>query len=341
MHEHLNQHFDAINGRAKSTHHYWADASRDMLSLIDELKEVLDCLRVAGVEVSFADDYRVAVDQCEAWLSISNGSTVPDGFRQIRLHKFEPVFTRTDISIRLKKQNSRVQLKMIGEGSYANVYSYIDPDYGIKFAVKRAKKGMDERDLHRFKQEFEILKRLSFPYVVEVYEYDISRNEYSMEFCDVTLREYIAKRNNSLSFASRKSIAIQFLYGINYLHSQRLLHRDISLQNVLLKVYGSGAALVKLSDFGLVKDRNSEFTRTKTEMRGTIRDPMLSDFKSYNHLNEIYAAGVLISYIFTGKESPKIGADAVSVIAQKCVAHDVTQRYQSVLDLIRDVEKLE
>jgi hypothetical protein len=52
----------------------------------------------------------------------------------------------------------------------------------------------------------------------------------------------------------------------------------------MLKVYGDGAVLVKLSDFGLVKDHASEFTRTKTEMRGTIRDPLLSSFKDYTVL---------------------------------------------------------
>ena len=40
---------------------------------------------------------------------------------------------------------------MVGSGSFAHVYSYVDPDYGTKFAVKRAKKDLDERDLQRFK----------------------------------------------------------------------------------------------------------------------------------------------------------------------------------------------
>ncbi len=31
LHEQLNQHFDSINGRTKTTKHYWADASREML----------------------------------------------------------------------------------------------------------------------------------------------------------------------------------------------------------------------------------------------------------------------------------------------------------------------
>ena len=91
-----------------------------------------------------------------------------------------------------------------------------------------------------------------------------------------------------------------------------MLHRDISLQNVLVEVFDRGAVLVKLSDFGLVKDTSSEFTRTKTEMRGTIRDPILHNFKDYNVLNEVYSIGWVLSYIFTGKESLKTGTDEVS-----------------------------
>lgn len=341
LHQRLNQHFDSINGRAKSTKHYWAESSRDMLALIDELDDVLDSLRAAGFEVVFDAEYRAALDRCKPWLSMSYGSAVPDNFEQVRLIKFKPVFIRPETSIRLKKRQSAVQLKMVGEGSHAIVFSFIDPDYGIKFAVKRAKKGLGERDLHRFKQEFQVLKRLSFPYIVEVYQYDETRNEYTMEYCDETLRDYIARRNNKLSIASRKRIALQFLYGINYIHREELLHRDVSLQNVMLKVFQSGAVLVKLSDFGLVKDHASEFTRTKTEMRGTIRDPLLGSFKHYNTLNEIYSLGWVLSYIFTGREALKAGTDEVSRIVQKCAANDTTQRYQRVIDLIADVERLE
>ncbi len=341
LHQRLNGHFDAINGRAQSTKHYWAESSREMLELIQDLNEVLGTLKTAGIEVVFSAEYRAAVDRCEPWLASSYGSEVPDDFERIRLIRYEPVFSRPETTVRLKKRESSVELKMVGEGSYAIVLSYIDPDYGIKFAIKRAKKDLDERDLHRFKQEFEALKRLRFPYIVEVYKYDETRNEYSMEYCDETLRAFIAKRNNKLSFAARKRIALQFLYGINYIHHEGFLHRDVSLQNVLLKVYGGVAVLVKLSDFGLAKDHASEFTRTGTEIRGTIRDPLLNSFKDYSVLNEIYSLGWVLSYIFTGRESLKSGKDEVSRIIQKCAANDTAQRYQKVIDLIADVERLE
>lgn len=340
LHKRLNGHFDDINDRARSTRHYWADNSRDLIALIDELNNDLYELRRAGFEVTFAVGYQDALERCAPWLSRSGGSAVPENFEQIKVIRYEPVFSRASDTIKLKKRQINLKLSMVGEGSYAHVYSYVDPDYGIKFAVKRAKRGIEERDLRRFKKEFEVMKRLSFPYVVEVYRYDDERNEYRMEFCDETLRAYIGRRNGILTFATRKRIALQFLYGVNYLHSQGLLHRDISLQNVLLKVFTSGAVLVKLSDFGLVKDATSDFTRTKTELKGTIRDPHLENFKEYNVSNEIYVIGWVLSFIFTGKESLRPGPGEWSPIVQKCVDPATERRYKTVLELVADVEGL-
>lgn len=340
LHKKLNDHFEAINGRAVTSRHYWAEDSRNFIALIAEIDEDLHVLKRSGIEVGMAVSYRDALDRCKPWLSRSNGSAVPEDFEPITLIKFEPAFARASDSVKLIKQQASPKLSMVGEGSYALVYSYIDPVYGIQFALKRAKRGITDRDLLRFKQEFDVMSRLSFPYVVQVYRYDDERNEYRMEFCDETLRTYISKRNSNLVFATRKRIALQFLYGMNYLHVRGLLHRDISLQNVLMKVFDHGAVLVKLSDFGLVKEATSDFTRTQSELRGTIRDPALDDFKRYGVANEIYAIGWVLWYIFTGKESLRFGADEVSGIIQRCVDHDPDQRYQKVSGVIAAVEAL-
>lgn len=341
FHRRLNEHFIDINGRARTTRHYWAGNSRDLLALIDEIELALHTLNRAGFEFDLAEPYEDALGRCRSWLSPSGGSTLPEDFVPIDVVGYEQVFISGATRVKLQGQQPAVPLKMVGGGSYAHVYSYVDPDYGFKIAVKRAKKGLAERDLLRFRQEFEVLKKLSFPYVVEVYKYDDVRNEYRMEYCDATLRDYVRIKNATLSFAARKRIALQFLYGINYLHHENLLHRDISLQNILLKVFDSGAVLVKLSDFGLVKDRLNEFTRTQTEMKGTIRDPMLESFGDYGVVNEMYSIGHVLAYIFKGTESLPSAKDAVGNIIHKCAANDLDQRYQKVTSLIADVERLE
>lgn len=340
LHKQLNRHFASINERPGTNKHYWAEPSRELLRLIDDIDNDLHTLKRAGVEVEFDQRYQDAIERCQPWLSPSGGSPVPDGFVKIEIVTYEPIFIVKGDTVVLPNKTERAPLKMVGEGSYAHVYSYIDPLYDTKFAVKRAKRGISERDLLRFRQEFDIMKRVRFPYVVEVYRYDDERNEYRMEFCDDTLRGYVRKRNSALPLATRKRIALQFLYGLNYIHSQRLLHRDISLQNVLVKAYSGGAVLVKLSDFGLVKEPMSDFTRTCTELRGTIRDPQLEKFKDYDVRNEIYSVGWVLHFIFTGRESLVHEDGPVGDIVKRCTDRDLDARYQTVLDLITDVENL-
>ncbi|MFD0393988.1 hypothetical protein ACFQ3Z_23125 [Streptomyces nogalater] len=163
LHERLNDHFESINDRADTTHHYWADSSREMIALIREVDDVLGALKSADVVVDFNEKYRAAMGGCRVWLKGSGGSVVPEDFEQIGIVKYEPVFALSGMVARLRKRNADVRLQLIGEGSYAKVFSFVDPDYGIKFAIKRANKDLAERDLHRFRQEFDMLKRLSFP----------------------------------------------------------------------------------------------------------------------------------------------------------------------------------
>jgi len=340
IHEQLNGHFASINDRARSTRHYWAESSRDLIRLIDELNDALETFEQVGLPVQFSTDYRSEIDRCTPWLASSHGSEVPEGFQLIKLIKYAPIFMLSGTEITLATGTVRRNLRIVGEGSYALVYSFADPNYGIKFALKRAKKNLDARDLARFVEEFKVLKSLRFPYLVEVYKYEKERNEYTMEFCEDTLRSYISRRNAVLSSAVRRRIALQFLYGINYLHTKNYLHRDVSLQNVLLKVYDDGAVLVKLSDFGLVKDRASDFTRTETEMRGTIRDPLLESFKSYDLHNEIFSIGYVLAYIFTGKEAIRVEDARVGHIVRRCVSLDLLERYNNVSSIISDVEQI-
>jgi serine/threonine protein kinase len=119
-----------------------------------------------------------------------------------------------------------------------------------------------------------------------------------------------------------------------------ILHRDLSHNNVLVKIHDEGAVTVKLSDFGLHKTQSSNLTQTGTAMKGTIIDPMLTGFKSYSLINEIYSVGRVVSYIFTGRQEPKLDG-ALGQVVKRCVDLDLTARYKTIPDIIRDVETLQ
>ena len=171
--------------------------------------------------------------------------------------------------------------------------------------------------------------------------YNEERSEYTMKKdSNATLRDFIDRNNARLSFGTRKRIGLQFLYGMNYLHSKELLHRDVSYQNVLVKEYDGGAVVIKLSDFGLFRYRDSSLTRTESELRETILDPTLVSFKEYRLVNEIYAIGVVLSFVFSGRLAIGTCTGAVQTLIDKCVAYDDATRYRDVRSIIRDVESL-
>ena len=338
LHKQLNDHFDGINSRIGDN--YWAEPSRELIKLMDKLDGILYALERGGAEVEFSKDYQETLERCRPWLSRSYGSPVPQDFERIKVENYAPVFSRSSTTVKLVKQSQPAKLSMVGEGAYALVHSYVDPDYGIKFALKRARKNLSPRDLERFKAEFSYMKRLSHPNLVEVYRYDDTSDSYRMEFCDETLRDFIDTRNGILESSKRKQLALQFLSALRYLHGQQILHRDISLQNVLVKVYGSGDVQVKVSDFGLAKDQTQDFTLTETEMRGTIPDPMLGSFKTYAVANEMWGIAHVLSYIISGRKGLLPHGSPLGDIVQRCASMKLEDRYESVAALIEAIEAL-
>lgn len=233
----------------------------------------------------------------------------------------------------IKKKNKKtISLNMLGQGSYANVYYYKDPDYDKKIVLKRAKKDLTVEELERFKREFNQLKILNSPYIVEVYAYNEEENEYTMEYMDNTLFDYVQKNNSKLTFQTRVNLVNQFLKALQYIHSKDLLHRDISYTNVLIKEYDS-IHVLKLSDFGLVKLINSDLTRTDESIKGSLHDPNLEavGYANYKIEHEIYSAMFIIHYIMTGRRDfSKCDDVELKKLLLKGIDSDMGKRYKSI-----------
>ena len=337
FHQQLDYLLKYLNDRVKNGH-YTANESRELIYVIESVNEFKSLLKNTSYSFFLDKDYQNCIDFCQSFLSSSGGSTIPKDYEKVEIKRHEPVFKFNDTLIIDVNQRSikKEDLKLLGEGAYAKVFSFKEPLTNKKFAMKKLKKEITGKELERFKLEFEKMSSISNPYILKAYSYDEDDNSYIMEYCEYTLKNYISCNNNKefMTFAYRRQVALQFLKGLSYLHSKGLYHRDLSFNNVLIREYDDNVVVVKLSDFGLIKDINLDLTRTDSEIRGTIIDDTLTSFKDYNIKNEIYAIGVVLWFIFTGKSNLKIDDSNIGKIVDKCISRNHDERFNNVEEII-------
>ena len=317
--------------------HFWAAESRQLISTIEITLGLFNTLKRTQYSFDIDDYYFDIIKKCRDFLSSSGGSEIPPHMQQIELYYTIPIF-KTSLSITVDNTfaKSSFELKQIGSGSYAHVYKYKDEFYNKLFVLKRAKKDLNEKELARFKREFEEMQEFSSPYILEVYCYNENNNEYIMEYMDYTLDGYIAAHNSTLTIIQRKGIAQQILRAFDYLHSKGHLHRDISPKNILIKEYDD-TLVVKLSDFGLVKIPDSTLTTVNTEFKGYFNDPALvvEGFNTYGIVHETYALTRVIYFVMTGKtNTEKITNQNLRNFVERGLNPDKTKRFQNIRDMI-------
>lgn len=344
IHKGFQRLFKTMNSRLPTSEygaHFWADSSRELLFFIEMTLGLHRTLKKSQYAFELEAYYYDLITKCDFFLSKSGGSTLPPNMEKVNLYYTEKIFILSDSrKINRDKSEFHAKLKLIGEGSYAIVYKFKDEFYNRYFVLKKAKINLNEKELERFKREFEEMNKLSSPYVVEVYSFDAHKNEYLMEYMDLSLDQYITKNNGVLNVATRKGMALQVLRAFRYLSSKGLLHRDISPKNILLKKYDD-IVVVKVSDFGLVKIPDSSLTSVNTEFKGYFNDPALitEGFDSYSFCHEVFALTKLIFYIMTGKANTGSIQDLnLRNFIDKGLNPDRNNRFQSIDEMIAVVK---
>ena len=338
LHYQLVEVFRKLNECIKKRSKYFnAELSRVLINSVELSVKFIKACQNAGEKVNFVKYYDTILNKCADFIKEYKGSMIPEDFEEILLYYELPIFECLEVVQFHNVGSVKCSLQIIGEGSYATVYGYIDERYQKRFALKRAKKEISKKDLERFYLEFDIMKKLNSPYILEVYSIDKENKEYIMEYADTSLLKYICDNNQKLRFEERKGICLQIIKGFEYLSNKNIFHRDISPKNVLIKLYDD-AKVVKIADFGIVKINESFLTSETTEIRGSFNDYtglQRVGFNNYDFQFEGFALCKLLYFVLTGRTTNfnKFEYLNLKEFMDKGINPDLLKRFKNIEEL--------
>ncbi|KAL4608625.1 serine/threonine-protein kinase 36 isoform X1 [Arapaima gigas] len=190
-------------------------------------------------------------------------------------------------------------LESIGEGSFGRVYKGRKKFSGQVVALKFIPKvGRSDKELRSLRREIDIMRGLRHPNIILLLDSFDTEQEVVVvtEYAEGELFQ-ILEDDGSLPESQVQVIACQLVSALYYLHSHRILHRDMKPQNILL---GKGG-VVKLCDFGFARAM-SVSTLVLTSIKGTplYMSPELVQEKPYDHTADLWSLGCILYELHTG-----------------------------------------
>ena len=261
--------------------------------------------------------------------------------------------------------NGRYKIKsLIGTGGMAAVYLAKDLILDRLVAIKVLRLDFRQNDdaMRRFRREALSATQLTHPNIVGVYDVGQSQemNYIVMEYVEGTdLKDYV-RQKGALHPIEAVRIMMQIVSAIAAAHQNRIIHRDIKPQNILIDKEGN----VKITDFGIaVALSDTSLTQTNT-LLGSVHylSPEQARGGMATIQTDIYALGIVLYELLTGKV-PFDGESAVSIalkhfqeplptivnpiamvpqslenIVLKATAKDPMHRYKSCYEMFQDLK---
>ena len=211
----------------------------------------------------------------------------------------------------------------------------------IKYQMKFSKmKEITEEDfkpeIDKFNKEIQNMKKCECENSVEIYDYYDTEKEFViiMELCDETLFDALCRKENGFSSQEIKNILLQLNKVFKKMNTYKILHRDIKLNNILVKYLNKEKTEYKvlLSDYG-ISNQVYSLTQRFTTHAGTqiIMAPEILNDEKYDDKCDLWSLGIIIYQLKT-KSFPYEGT------VDKTILKEIEQKGQAVLDIIDDKE---
>jgi hypothetical protein len=254
----------------------------------------------------------------------------------------------------------------IGSGGMSSVYRAFDPMLERWVAIKLMHRDIsnDPDQLERFRREARAVAQLNHPHVVTVIDAgeDDGAPYIVFEYVEgETLKDRI-RRLGRLPVSEAVAYAIEIGRALESAHANRLVHRDVKPQNVLID--GDGRA--KVTDFGIARSLEAQGLTATGRVLGTT--DYVSPEQALGHevtgQSDIYSLGIVLYEMLTGetpfkadtqvavamkhvreplpdvqRRRPEISAALASVV-EHATAKETQNRYQSVSQMVHDLEEV-
>lgn len=215
-------------------------------------------------------------------------------------------------------------LEKVGGGGMAIVYKarcHLLKRY-VAVKILRLELVEDEEFVARFRRESQAAASLSHPNIVDIYDVGEENGIYYivMEYVSGgTLKDYIREKGR-LSPEEAIDVSLNICSAIEHAHKNKIIHRDIKPQNILMDEDGS----VKVADFGIARAVTSAtITMAGNDVMGSVHyfSPEQARGGYVDEKSDLYSLGVVLYEMCTGTV-PFNGNSAVS-IALKHIQQDI------------------
>lgn len=152
-------------------------------------------------------------------------------------------------------------------------------------------------------REISLMKELKHENIVALHDVIHTESKLMLvfEYMDGDLKRYMDTQGErgALKHSTIKSFMYQLLKGIDFCHQNRVLHRDLKPQNLLINSKG----LLKLGDFGLARAFGipvNTFSNEVVTLWYRAPDVLLGS-RTYNTSIDIWSAGCIMAEMYTGR----------------------------------------